>query len=91
MITTVDEMKDYLRVGFADDDSLIEALILSATRLCMDVARTDDEDAFSKQENSKIAVMYAAAYLYEHREEADHHTLVLTLRALLFGSREGVF
>ena len=91
MITTVDEMKDYLRVGFADDDSLIETLILSATRLCMDVARTDDEEAFSKQENSKIAVMYAVAYLYEHREEADHHALVLTLRALLFGSREGVF
>ena len=91
MITTVDEMKDYLRVGFADDDSLIETLILSATRLCMDVARTDDEDAFAQQENSKIAVMYAVAYLYEHREEADHHALVLTLRALLFGSREGVF
>ena len=91
MLITVDEMKDYLRVGFADDDSLIETLILSATRLCMDVARTDDEDAFSKQENSKIAVMYAVAYLYEHREEADHHALVLTLRALLFGSREGVF
>ena len=91
MLITVDEMKDYLRVGFADDDSLIETLILSATRLCMDVARTDDEEAFSKQENSKIAVMYAVAYLYEHREEADHHALVLTLRALLFGSREGVF
>ena len=91
MITTVDEMKDYLRVGFPDDDALLETLILSATRLCMDVARTDDEEAFSKQENSKIAVMYAVAYLYEHREEADHHALVLTLRALLFGSREGVF
>ena len=91
MITTVDEMKDYLRVCFPDDDSLIETLILSATRLCMDVARTDDEDDFAKRENSKIAVMYAVAYLYEHREEADHHALVLTLRALLFGSREGVF
>ena len=91
MITTVDEMKDYLRVGFADDDALLETLILSATRLCMDIARTDDEDDFAKRENSKIAVMYAVAYLYEHREEADHHALVLTLRALLFGSREGVF
>ena len=91
MLVTVDEMKDYLRVGFPDDDALLETLVLSATRLCMDVARTDDEDAFSKQENSKIAVMYAVAYLYEHREEADHHALVLTLRALLFGSREGVF
>jgi hypothetical protein len=35
--------------------------------------------------------MYAAAYLYEHREEADHHAMLLTLRALLFGVREGGF
>ena len=33
----------------------------------------------------------AAAYLYEHREEADHHALNLTLRALLFGSRKEGF
>lgn len=31
------------------------------------------------------------AYLYEHREEADHHALTLTLRSLLFGSRKEAF
>ena len=35
--------------------------------------------------------MYTAAYLYEHREEADHHALIMTLRALLSGSRREVF
>ena len=39
----------------------------------------------------KTAVFYALGYLYEHREEADHHDLVLTLRNLLFAVREGVF
>ena len=39
----------------------------------------------------KAAVLYALAYLYEHREEADHHSLVLTLRSLLFGSRKEAF
>ena len=39
-------------------------------------------------ENGKIAVMFMTAYLYEHREEADHHAMNLTLRALLFGDRE---
>jgi hypothetical protein len=29
-------------------------------------------------------------YLYEHREEGDHHDLTLTLRSLLFAIREGV-
>ena len=37
-----------------------------------------------------IAVLYTLGYLYEHREEADHHDLTLTLRSLLFAVREGV-
>ena len=37
-----------------------------------------------------IAILYAFGYLYEHREEADHHALLLTLRSLLFAVREGV-
>ena len=39
----------------------------------------------------RIGVFYALGYLYEHREEADHHDLVMTLRNLLFAVREGVF
>ena len=38
----------------------------------------------------KVAILYTVGYLYEHREEADHHDLVLTLRCLLFALREGV-
>ncbi len=38
----------------------------------------------------RVAVLYALGYLYEHREEADHHALTLTLRSLLFSIREGV-
>ena len=34
---------------------------------------------------------YALGYLYEHRDEAGHHQLMLTLRSLLFAVREGVF
>ena len=37
------------------------------------------------------AVLYALGYLYEHREEAGHHDLVMTLRNLLSSVREGVF
>lgn len=90
MIVTLEEMKQYLRVDFDDDDSLIETLITSSTRLCMDITR-QDEDAFEENENAKSAVYYAVAYLYEHREEADHHALTLTLRSLLFGSRKEAF
>lgn len=91
MIVTIEEMKQYLRVDFDDDDGLISALITSATRLCMDIVRTEDEAAFEATANAKPAIYYAVAYLYEHREEADHHALTLTLRSLLFGTRKEVF
>ncbi len=42
------------------------------------------------RETMKVAILYALGYLFEHREEADHHDLTLTLRSLLFGIREGV-
>ena len=91
MIVTLEEMKNYLRVDHSDDDALIGSLISASERMCMDVARTDDTERFEQEENAKIAVMYAAAYQYEHREEADHNQLLLTLRALLFGIREGEY
>ena len=91
MIVTVKEMKDYLRVDFEDDDLLLSDLIEQGQQICMDVARIPDEDVFEEQVGARIAVMYAVAYLYEHREEADHHQMVLGLRSLLFGVREPVF
>ena len=91
MIVTLEEMKQYLRVDYEDDDQLITDFITSAEQLCRDVLRMDEEDDFSNDEKVKTAVMYTVAYFYEHREEADHHDLILTLRSLLFGSRKEAF
>jgi uncharacterized phage protein (predicted DNA packaging) len=91
MLVTLEEMKNYLRVDYDDDDSLIETLIASAQRICMDILRVDDVSLLGEIENAKPAVMYCVAYLFEHREEADHHALTITLRSLLFGSRKEVF
>ena len=91
MTITVEEVKQYLRVDYSEDDSLIEGMIAAAKKQCMDILRTDDEANLEAAANGKIAVFFTVAYLYEHREEADHHALDLTLRALLFGSREVIF
>ncbi len=91
MAVTLEEMKNYIRVDYDEDDALIENIIGASERLCMDVARMDSVDEFYAVENAKMAVLYAAAYLYEHREEADHHAMMLTLRALLSGSRKEAF
>ena len=91
MAVTLEEMKNYLRVDHDDDDSLIRHFLQSAEKTCMDIIRTDDRSVLEKDENAKTAVLYAAAYLYEHREEADHHAMMLTLRALLSSSRKEAF
>ena len=78
-------------MDYSEDDSLIEGMIAAAKKQCMDILRTDDEEELEAAANGKLAVLFTVAYLYEHREEADHHALNLTLRALLFGSREVSF
>lgn len=87
MVVTLEEMKNYLRVDFDDDDALLESIIVQSQQICMDVVRFTDMSEFEKQPVSKIAVMYAVAYLYEYREDADHRALTVGLRALLFGIR----
>ena len=101
-LVSLAEAKEYLRVDTADEDAIISVLLSSARRLCADVARLSEErwaevdsDAEDPslapiRETMKVAILYALGYLFEHREDADHHELTLTLRSLLFAIREGV-
>ena len=101
-LVSLNDAKEYLRVDTEDEDATIGVLLSSAGRLCADVARltdeqweavnsdTEDASLTPVRETMKVAVLYALGYLFEHREDADHHDLTLTLRSLLFGIREGV-
>ena len=101
-LVSLNDAKEYLRVDTEDENATIGVLLSSAGRLCADVARltdeqweavnSDTEDAALTpvRETMKVAILYALGYLFEHREDADHHDLTLTLRSLLFGIREGV-
>ena len=92
MLLELEEVKNYLRVDTNEEDGLVTRLSQSAEKLCMDVARIADAEEFAALgDTAKTAVLYATAYLYEHREEADHHALTLTLRSLLFGVRKEGF
>ena len=91
MLVTLEEAKQYLRVDTSEEDSLIEDIIHSAEKLCEDVARLDADEALQESASTKMAVLYAIAYLFEHREEADQHALTLSLRSLLFGVRKEGF
>ena len=74
---TLEEMKGYLRVDYEEDDALIADFLRASEKLCMDIARVEDQQEFEQSPNAKIAVQYAVAYQYEHREEADHHGVVI--------------
>ena len=91
MLITLEEAKQYLRVDSASEDTLIQSFLESAQSICMDVARKEATEEMEGKPTMRAAVFYALAYLYEHREEADHHALTLTLRSLLFGSRKEAF
>ena len=92
MLVSLPEIKQYLRVSYDDDDAMLEQLLVTAQELCMAVARLHDDEAIAASTNHhRIGILYAVGYLYEHREEADHHELTLTLRSLLFGIREAAF
>lgn len=92
MVVSLEEMKNYLRVDTSEDDNLISTLIKSAEKMCLGIARKDEEEIIRENfEEYKVAVLYGAAYLYEHREEADHHELTITLRSMLFGARKAGF
>jgi hypothetical protein len=57
----------------------------------MDIARVDETELLASKETSRIAELYAVAYLYENRENADFGELTSMLRALLFGIRKNAF
>ena len=77
-VVTLEEAKQYLRVDSADEDRFISGLL-----------ETGELEGHLPM--ARIAVLYVTAYLYEHREQADHEELVQTLRSLLFGIRKEVF
>ena len=87
-MVTLEEAKAYLRVDGSEEDELITRLIASAERLCLDTLRKEEPEETAA---FKMAVLFSVAYLYEHREDADYHSLLLTLRSLLFGERKEAF
>lgn len=91
MIISLKRAKEYLRIDTDAEDATVRKLLLAAEQLCMDVARLTEEEFKANGAIARTAVLYVLAYLYEHRESADHTKLTLTLRSLLLGIRREGF
>jgi len=92
LLVSLYDAREFLRMDGQEDDGVIASLLAAAEALCLDVLRLKGEEApDAAMPVLRTAILYAMAYLYEHREEADHARLLLTLRALLAGERKEEF
>lgn len=91
LIVGLPKAKEYLRIDTDAEDDIVRKLLRAAEQICMDVARMNEDEFKACGAIAKTAVLYALAYFYEHRDEADHKALTLTLRALLMGVRKEGF
>ena len=91
MLSDIALVKSYLRVDSSDEDEFITQLMETARTIVCDVSRKTQNEL---QECGKVvdtAELFIIAYLYEHREEADHKQLVDTIKHLLFSVRKEAF
>ena len=89
-MVTLQEAKNYLRVDHSEDDKLIQDLLLTTKKLCMDVGRMNEEKLSENEDTVRTAMLFALGYLYENRNTADMKKLTLSLRSILFAQREEV-
>lgn len=87
MLVSLKEAKKYLRVDHGDEDTIIRKFIRAAETLCEGTLRKPAEPL----PITKVAVLFAVAYLYEHREDADMDELTRMLRYILATEREVAF
>ena len=60
---TLKEAKNYLRVDYEEDDSLIQNLLSTAKNLVMDVGRMDEDDFTKNEDAVRTAMLFALGYL----------------------------
>lgn len=84
-------VKEWMKLDGDEYDSFAEELLESASSICADVLRLNSAEELEPSPVNKIAILYCMAYLFEHREDADHNQLKINLRALLEPERKAAF
>ncbi|MGQ9411459.1 head-tail connector protein [Streptococcus pluranimalium] len=88
----LEDIKLYLKVEHDEEDSLLSSLLSTSKQLCLDVLRKEQDDLDDEEiAVFETAVHYGVAYLYEHREKANHKELKETLYHILLSNRKEAF
>lgn len=91
MLSDISLVKSYLRVDSSDEDEFILQLMNTASSLVCDISRKTEMELEEYGKVIDTAQLYVIAYLYEHREDANHKELVNTVKHLLFSVRKEAF
>ena len=91
LIVSLPKAKEYLRIDTDAEDDIVRKLLRASEQLCLDVSRLNADEFKDCGAIAKTAVLYTVGYLYEHRDDADHKKLTMTLRSLLMGIRREGF
>ncbi|CAM2829884.1 DNA packaging protein, QLRG family [Streptococcus agalactiae LMG 14747] len=91
-MVTLEQAKIYLKLETEGEDDLVRSLLSSSKEICLDILRkTESELEADDSEIVSTAILFGLAYLYEHREVANHKELKETLYHLLMSKRKEVF
>ena len=89
LFDSLDIVKEYMRSDEDDiDNTLIEMFVDMAERKVRKIAGMNEEDFVTNADAMRPPVLYATAYMLEHRQDADHAELDITLRALVAQERD---
>lgn len=88
----LEEANIYLKLESNEEDTLVSSFQKTSTKLCLDILRKPLSETQTIEGGLlQTAILYGVAYLYEHRESANHKELKETLYHLLLADRKDVF
>ncbi|TCT14579.1 gp6-like head-tail connector protein [Natranaerovirga pectinivora] len=88
MLTSLEDIKLYLRVEGDEEDTLITSFILTAQEMCEDILRFKLEELQILPEQVKQAIFYAVGNMYEERERASIKEVYDVIKRLLSSYRK---
>ncbi|CAB1253278.1 Phage gp6-like head-tail connector protein [Clostridiaceae bacterium BL-3] len=88
MIISLEEAKLYLRVDGDEEDTLITDFITASEEICEEILRYPLSELDTVPDTVKQAVLFAAANMYEKRENFEIKEVLDIMTRLLFSYRK---
>ena len=88
MIISLEEAKLYLRVEGDEEDTLITDFITASEEICEEILRYPLSELDTVPDTVKQAVLFAAANMYEKRENFEIKEVLDIMTRLLFSYRK---